>query len=319
MKWARATMKNTFGSHMSWRQIKQEMTDCFLKSALMVLVLLAGCRPVSADCPKFHSGKKTGIIESSLITEASGLASGRKNLGVLWTFNDKGPACVYALTPQGKHLGIYTLGGTRNRDWEDIAIGPGPDPNVDYLYVGDIGDNNSKHKSIKIYRVPEPQVDANRPPVSVTIGSVETIELTYPDGPRNAETLMLDSLTKDLYIVTKEGPGRVYRAAYPQSTAAKTTLEYVAKLPWGTATGGDISPDGSMIIVRNYFSASLWLRPKDGPLWRAFDSNECKVPLIFESQGEAICFDANGLGYFTTSEYKNQPIYYFPMEQQKSK
>ena len=44
---------------------------------------------------------------------------------------------------------------------------------------------------------------------------------------------MLDPLTKDLYIVSKEGPSKVYRAAYPQSTTGKTTLEYVAKLPGG--------------------------------------------------------------------------------------
>ena len=94
------------------------------------------------------------------------------------------------------------------RDWEDIAIGPGPQANVDYLYVGEIGDNDSKHKSIKIYRVPEPNVDANQTPVVVTVRGVETIELTYPDGPRNAETLMVDPLTKDIYIVSKEGRAR---------------------------------------------------------------------------------------------------------------
>jgi hypothetical protein len=74
-----------------------------------------------------------------------------------------------------------------------------------------------------------------------------------------------------------------------------------------------------MIIVRGYFAASLWRRPKDAPLWRAFDGNECSIPLIFEQQGEAICFDANGAGYFTTSENKHQPIYYFPMNRQNGK
>lgn len=240
------------------------------------------------------------------------MVASRKNKGVLWTHNDESPPCLYALSQQGKYLGIYTLNGARNRDWEDIAIGPGPDPNVDYLYVGDIGDNSSKHKYVTIYRVPEPQVDANQPPVKVTLTGVEAIGLLYPDGPRNAETLMLDPLTKDIYIISKEGQSKVYRAAYPQSTAAKTTLEYVAKLPWGTATGGDISGDGRMVIVRNYLGASLWLRPKDAPLWRAFEGDECKVSLIFEQQGEAICFDANGSGFYTTSEHANQPIYYFP-------
>jgi hypothetical protein len=150
--------------------------------------------------------------------------------------------------------------------------------------------------------------------VDVTVEGVETIGLVYPDGPHNAETLMIDPLTKDLYIISKEGKSRIYRAAYPQPTTGITTLEYVGNLPWGTATGGDISPDGQMIIVRGYFAASVWLRPKEGPLWRAFEGEECKVPLIVESQGEAICFVENGTGYFTTSENKRQPIYYFPQK-----
>jgi hypothetical protein len=269
----------------------------------------------NSDCPQFYPGRKVGTIELSSINEASGIASSRKNPGILWVHNDDGPACVYALTPQGKHLGIYYLEGARMYDWEDIAIGPGPDPNLDYLYIGSIGDNSSRRKGIAVYRVPEPTVDVNQPPVNVKIGGVETIEMTYPDGPHNAETLMLDPPTKDIYIVSKQEPSKVYRAAYPQSTADKTTLEQVATLPWGTATGGDISCDGQLIIIRNYFAASVWVRPEDGPLWRAFEGGECKVPLIVEPQGEGICFDANGMGYYTTSENRHQPIYHFPRKQ----
>lgn len=247
-----------------------------------------------------------------MITEASGLAAGRKNPNVLWTHNDGGLPFVYAITPQGKLLGTYNLSGAKVRNWEDIAVGPGPEPNIDYLYVGDIGDNSAKRKYVTVYRVPEPTVDANQASANVTITGVETIELTYPDGPRDAETLMVDPQTKDLYIISKEGQSKVYRAGYPQSITNKTALEFVAKMPWGTATGGDISPDGQMIIVRNYFSASVWLRPKDRPLWQAFNNSECEAPLILEQQGEAICFDASGAGYYTTSEHKHQPIYYFP-------
>jgi hypothetical protein len=295
------------------------MKKYVLKAAFTVFVVLTGYQPVLADCPHFSAGRKVGTIESASIDEASGIAASRKNPNVLWTHNDDGPPCVYAMTAEGKHLGRYILDGARMRDWEDIAIGPGQDPNLDYIYVGAIGDNFSSHKSIRIYRVPEPVVDANQPAAIVKISGVETIELVYPDGPRNAETLMIDPLTKDLYVVSKEEPSRIYRAAWPQSTTGQTTLEYVAKLPWGTATGGDISPNGRMILVRGYFAASLWQRPENGPLWQCFDGPECKVPLIFEKQGEAICFDANGAGYYTTSEHVHQPIYYLPIVQAKEK
>jgi hypothetical protein len=292
---------------------------------MIILVSIGGCGMGGGNCPKFLAGRKVGTIEPIQINEASGIAASRKNAGVLWVHNDNWPPAVFALTTGGKLLGTYNLAGAEIKNWEDIAIGPGPEPNIDYLYVGDIGDNSSKRKHITVYRVAEPNVvqqsDANQPAINATLGDVEKIKLVYPDGPHNAETLMIDPLTKDLYIVTKEGRSRVYRAAYPQAAYAcatadksvteKTTLEYVAKLSWGMATGGDISPDGQMIIVRGYFGASLWMRPKEGQLWGAFAGPECSVPIIIESQGEAIGFDANGMGYYTTSENRRQPIYYF--------
>ena len=282
--------------------------------ALAVMLWSAvGCA-ASGDCPKFLAGHKVGTVQSAVIKGASGLAASRKNPGVLWIHNDYGPACVYAMTAEGKHLGVYNFAGAKNLNWEDIAIGPGPEPNVDYIYAGDIGDNNAKRKDVTIYRIIEPNVDVNQTSVNVTITNVETIVLVYPDGPRDAETLIVDPLTKDIYIISKEGTSKVYRAAYPQATTGKTVLEEVAKLHWGMATAGDISPDGQEIVVRGYFAASLWLRPKDGPMWKAFENSECSIPIILEQQGEAICFDANGAGYYTTSEHKHQPIYYFPRD-----
>jgi hypothetical protein len=283
--------------------------------SMACVILLAGGSAAYGKCPQFSAGHKTGTIESPRINEASGIAASRKNPGVLWVHNDDGQACVYAMTQEGKHLGTYNLAGAHMRDWEDIAVGPGQEPNIDYLYIGDIGDNMETRKSIAIYRVAEPNVDINQPAANVTIEGVETIVLVYPDGPHNAETLMADPLTKDLYIITKEGLSRIYRSSYPQSTTEQTTLEYVGNLPWGMATGGDISPDGQMMIVRGYFAASVWMRPREGPLWKAFEGEECNVPLIVESQGEAICFDANGTGYYTTSENRRQPIYYFPKKE----
>jgi hypothetical protein len=294
------------------------MVRNFLNILLAILVCACGCGMGGGNCPKFLAGRKVGTIEPLQINEASGIAANRKNHGVLWVHNDNWPPAVFALTTRGKLLGIYNLAGAEIKNWEDIAVGPGPETNVDYLYIGDIGDNHAKRKHIAVYRVAEPNVvplnDVNQKTVNVTLDGVEKIELVYPDGPHNAETLMLDPLTKDLYIVTKEGKSRIYRAAFPQSVSKKTTLQYVASLSWGMATGGDISPDGQEIIVRGYFGASLWIRPKEGPLWKAFDGPECSVPIIVESQGEAICFDANGTGYYTTSENRRQPIYYFEMK-----
>ena len=66
-----------------------------------------------------------------------------------------------------------------------------------------------------------------------------------------------------------------------------------------------------MIIVKGYYNASLWKIEEDSQVWQAFSGPECSIPLLYEPQGEAICFNSNGCGYFTVSEGLNQPLYYF--------
>jgi len=264
---------------------------------------------------EFGPGTKAGVVRSPLIREASGIVASRKNADVLWVHNDSGyPPHLYAIDTQGNLLGACPVIAARARDWEDIAIGPGPDPNQQYLYIGDIGDNESKYPSVWVYRVPEPDIDAGKPFGEMHIGPAEALELTYPDGPRDAETLLVDPLNGDIYIIAKRSFFcRVYRARFPDSPEGPVVLERVAVLPWGFATGGDVSPDGRRVIVRSPFNAALWIRPDGEPLWKAFGGKQIGIPLRMEPQGEAISFDSRGEGYFTISEGLNQPLYYFPL------
>jgi len=89
---------------------------------------------------------------------------------------------------------------------------------VSYLYVADIGDNTSSRSNIKVYQIPEPAVYGRQytNPVTVTPKGTRTITLTYPDGPRDAEALMVDSVTGDLFIFSKESPTRIYTASKSQ-------------------------------------------------------------------------------------------------------
>ena len=125
---------------------------------------------------RFGAGEMVGVVESEMVQEASGLAASRKNAGVLWVHNDSGDVPrIYAMSTGGKHLGAYMLGGVYASDMEDVAIGPGPDPNVDYLYVGDIGDNTETRNTVAIYRVAEPAVDIR--------GDLARLEHALPAAP----------------------------------------------------------------------------------------------------------------------------------------
>jgi hypothetical protein len=238
------------------------------------------------------------------------------NSNVLWLHNDSGDSArVFAMTPAGTHLVTFSVTGAGATDWEDIAVGPGPAAGSQYLYMGDIGDNLALRASISVYRVAEPSVSASQSPVTTSLSGSDRLRFTYPDGPRDAESLFVDPLTRDIYILTKrESTKHLYRAPYPQSTTATTTLELVttyASTIWFTAA--DISPDGDEIIIRGVPTTTgrLFIRPPGSTISDALNSTPITIPLRAEPQGEAIAFDSNGWGYYTVSEGVNQPIYYF--------
>ncbi len=276
---------------------------------------------VSLNCPcagvvasdEFLPGRQAGVVKSNLVREASGIVASRQSPGVLWVHNDSGDAArIFAIDAKAVFLGVCNIAGARARDWEDIAVGPGPDPNRHYLYLGDIGDNQGRHPDVTVYRVPEPRVDAGFPFGATTAGPADAVVLTYPDGPRDAETLLVDPLTRDIYIISKrEMFSKVYLAPWPQSTTQRTEMQPVALLPWGFAVAGDVSPDGRRVIVRSMLNASLWNRPVGAPLWQAFAGEQVQLPLMDEPQGEGICFDGKGAGYFTIGETDYPPLYYF--------
>lgn len=288
------------------------------KRVLLTMALsVAGMRTDAA--PTFATELTNGIVDIAGLTEASGVAASRNNANVLWTHNDSGhPAVVYAIDAFGRLLGEYNLPG--NTDNEDIAMGPGPVTNVSYVYVGDIGDNPATRANIKIYQIPEPAVYGRQftNPVTVTPKGTRTITLTYPDGPRDAEALMVDSVSGDLFILTKESPTRIYTASKSAlDTNTSFELTFLRTLNFGYPNAADISPSGNEIIVRHENFARLWLRASGQDIPTALSGTAIPIPVTGtangEPNGEAIGFDAVGRGYFTMSDSTAiQPLRYFP-------
>jgi len=289
---------------------------------LLIILFFALAFPRFAfAAPTFAAAVTNGIVDISKLTEASGIAASRANPGVLWTENDAGnPAAVYAIDSQGRNLGTYAL--PDNIDNEDIGTGPGPVANVSYLYVADIGDNNSDRDNIALYQIPEPAVyfwQTNNPVSKRALNGVRTIQLTYPDGAHDAEAAFIDPVTGDWFVLTKSKTSRIYTA--PKAlldTSANITLTFVEKLSFDVPNGADISPLGDEILVRQEDFAQLFTRANGQSISNAFDGAPISIPVVGtdngEPNGEAIGFDDYGGGYFTVSDSEDdgvQPLRYF--------
>ena len=299
--------------------MKRELLRTLLASLCLATVASSDAHAVA--CPVFRAGVSVGTVSDPSVVEASGLAASRQNPGVLWLHNDRGNAAeLFAIGNDGKALATYLPTGIKNKDWEDLAIGPGPAAGVDYLFIGDIGDNAARRSSISVYRVPEPVVSGGG---AIPLAGGVALEMVYPDGAHNAEVLLSDPRTGDLYIVTKsrtDGSSGIYRYPFPHVAGSTVVLEHVATHTFPgniferAATGGDISADGSAVIVRTYTRAYLWARAPGSTIAAAFAGPPCELALVAEPQGEALAFAADLGGYYTLSEGTSQPLYFFKRE-----
>lgn len=257
----------------------------------------------------FRDTPTVTILKRQDLLELSGLVCSRKYSGILYTHEDSGNYNeVYVTNTKGDDMGKIVLDGISNRDWEDLTCGPGPESSKSYLYVGEIGDNNAVYPTISVYRFPEPDLLSPSPQTIIHVVP-EVLKLTYPKGAVNAESFMLDPLNKDLYILTKQvAQSNLFVARYPQSTTSTTNLILLASFPFDLLTSADISTDGGEILVRSTGQIWYWKRLANETVLNAMLRKPMDAPYFRnEHQGEAVCFAADGSGYFTTSETKKFP------------
>lgn len=243
--------------------------------------------------------KSMGKLENPTIDEASGLVFSRKHKGIMYTHNDSGgKPLVYVIDTLGKSKGTIKLKGVKNRDWEDISIGPGPKSGYPYIYIGDIGDNASVHPEIFIYRFPEPSTLESTMEIEP-----EVLVLTYPDGPKDAETLMVDPISKAMYVLSKRDSLNIlYKISQDAFEKKTAVLEKVLELPFTMAVAGDISPCGSKILVKNYLIVFFWERKPGETIEQAMSRDPLILPYKPEPQGEAIAWHPTLDTYVTLSE-----------------
>jgi hypothetical protein len=286
----------------------------YLFGGMLAVVLCVEAFPARGACELFAPGVRIGTATADGLDEASGIASSRRNAGILWTHNDGAGREVYALGPKGALLATYFL-PQNVIDKEDIAVGPGPQEGVSYLYIGDIGGNDGR-RQVQIIRIPEPLVDPgwHTHPRARGFAGADKFALTYPDGLYDAESLMVDPVSRDVFVVTKQAQGaRVYRAnVTSRSDGSAVQMDFVRTVPFARASAADISADGSQIVFRREHFASIWEREEGESVGDALARPGKRIPVAAaEPNGEGIAFLANGRGYVTMSEGEFPAIYSF--------
>ncbi|HLT81024.1 MAG TPA: hypothetical protein VKZ86_08330 [Cyclobacteriaceae bacterium] len=280
-----------------------------IKMMALIVLLVPMCNTQkSFDKGYFGMGVRQGALDNREIDEASGLAASVVNEGMLWTHNDSGDeARIFLIDGKGVCKAVVWLEGVTNRDWEEIAVGPGPEEGQSYVYVGEIGDNRATYKHKYLYRFPEPVIPSRPGMIDTTIQALDSIKFTLEGGPRDTEAFVVDPLSRDIYVFSKNEKReiRIFRLPYPQSTTEVMEAEFVMTLPIVKVVAADISPDGREILVKNYTHVYYWPKDPDEPLPSALARPPLSLPYTTEPQGEAIAFDRAGEGYFTLSEEHN--------------
>ncbi len=268
-------------------------------------ILVAACLAL-ASCKKKNNGSTSTSetypikhkITAGIVDEASGIADSKLNAGHLWVQEDSdSPSEITLLTHKGVLVKKIPIRGIINRDWEDVTVAKGPNPALNYVYIGEIGDNNAVHPQCFFYRFPEPSKDATE------VASVETIPFRYPDGARDAEAFIVDPEKGDIYIITKrETQSRIYKLTAPYSTSSLNTLTQVGTLTYNGVVSAAITPDGNGVAVKTYQQVYYYPRTAGEPLDVTLKKSPSNLKYEAETQGEAITFTNDNIGYFTLGE-----------------
>lgn len=297
----------------------------FMRIVLGFVLCLLGIscqqkKSVPSDSDAFLPSRRLAELTDKKLAEVSGLAMSVANPGLFWTHNDSGnPAIVYLVDENLKVRLSCRLEGVRNRDWEDIAVGPGPDKSKRYVYVADIGDNDARHKVKRIYRFEEPSLSDDGGEIKIT--SFDTITFSLEDGMKDTETIMIHPRTNDIYLVSKrEKPVYVYQLEYPFGDDTLTARKVVS-LPLTQIVAGNFSPDGQEVVMKNYDNIYYW-NLADKPLEEALKEAPGVLNYTDEPQGEAIAFNLDGSGFYTLSEKikgEKTYLYYYARKNRNSR
>jgi hypothetical protein len=229
-------------------------------------------------------------INDSRITESSGLARDSE-ANAYWTVNDSGDEGIaYRLSTNGEVTGTLEFRASPV-DVEAVAM------HDRRLYIADIGDNGADRDRITVYYFND--VEATDQSVSY-----RSWEFRYPDGPHDAETLLVNEEGR-LFIVTKDAPGAVYAAPVSPKRTAVNELERVGEAP-AAVTDGTFLPGGKRIALLTVFGQ---IEVLDASSYQKV----AEVAAPAQDQPESLTVSLTGKSLLVGSEGKESVVYAVPV------
>ena len=284
-------------------------------------VLLLVCVSVHAQTPSpvpvcieaYEAPTKVGRLPATILSEVSGVAPSTIHTDRLWMHNDSGDSArLVAVDTVGRFRGELHLKGVTNTDFEDMASARCPETNQGCLWVADTGNNLVVRDTFHVHVVPEPRMEG--PAGTPVVRPVTTLAFRYPEEPVDSEALLVaaDGLRFWTIEKTARPSSRIYEYAAPFVPGQVIEMIEVGRLPvpgmpvrFGQLiSGADFHPTGMRLLIRVY--SGVYEYRLSSP-WN-LGSLDALSPLrvvagpFSEPQGEAVSYDATGMGLWTVSE-----------------
>lgn len=270
-------------------------------------------------------GERVCVVKDWVIAESSGLAISHRHSGCFWTHNDSGDGPrLFLLDASGATRGILKVAAADPVDWEDVCSFELDGES--WLLVADTGDNagdRGRDRPVcRLLLLAEPEVlgEGAAGPVQDWRGVVRAeIEVEYPGGPRDCESVAVDVTSRQIFLVSKRAAGKA--ALYVldlnlQQQRQRVELREAGSLGVPYATGMDISADGRRMVIVNPVSGVVYRRQAGGDWGQAIRGVAEILPLPLRKQGESVCFEGDGKSVLVGSEGRWQSVWRVRLSEQ---
>ena len=299
---------------------------------LLAGVLVAAGTAVPATATATSTGKVGSFsVPDGVLHEPSGLAESWRNPGRLYVSSEAEYGTFVAI--DAANASVVAQLSIANAtsilfDWEDTAVGPCPTGSC--IYAGDIGGAKagaSMPADFEVIRIPEPTLPGAGGSLTVT---GDRFRFRYPDAPHNAEALIVDPTSAQIYVITKATNGVSGVFAFPvplpqPSATSVSTLRKVGNVVipawpgdpsnahatqwYPQVTGGTAIPGCNAVLLRTPYAVFRLTAPTGGTFESAFAAKPVSVAAPSgEPQGEAISASRTSAEYYSLSESAAPPF-----------